>query len=190
MANYALKEKSPLLTTSVQHDGCELRQVRGQAIASLAAARGDRGALARALDVIGITLAEPGTRVVSGSRSIAAVGHQQWFVSADNEPTLATDLANAVNGSGYVTDQTGGWIEVRLTGPRSRAVLERICTLDLHPDVFTVGTCARTTMEHLSVQIALLDDAPTFALTTPSSSARSFWTAMEHALASACGPEL
>ena len=49
MANYALKEKSPLLTTSVQHDGCELRQVRGQAIASLAAARGDRGALARAL---------------------------------------------------------------------------------------------------------------------------------------------
>ena len=190
MANFTLSAKSPLARTSAVHEGCEVRQVRNLSVASVAAARGNQGAFAAAVAELGLSLPEAGMFATHGTRTIASTGYQQWFVCATDEPTLAADITTGLAGSGYATDQTGAWIDLRMSGPNSRDVLERMCALDLHQEAFAVGMCARTTMEHLGAQIALLDDTPTFSLMTPSSSSRSFWSALEHALASACGPSI
>jgi len=73
----------------------------------------------------------------------------------------------------FLNDQSDSWFMVRLSGKRARQVLERVCPLDLHEEVFELDDCARTSMEHLAVIIVReADDG--FLLLSPRSTARSF----------------
>jgi len=73
----------------------------------------------------------------------------------------------------YCTDQSDSWVTLELTGPNALHALERICPVDLRPDIFTVGSVARTTMEHLGVIIARVGEDQ-YWLMSASSSAESF----------------
>ena len=77
-----------------------------------------------------------------------------------------------------MTLQSDNWVGVRISGTRSRDALERICPLDLHPDVFGIDQVARTVMEHLGV-IILREDKDSFLMLSASSSAKSFLHAIE-----------
>ena len=195
MADFKLTARPTLGGAHATHANCTARETRDLTIASLAAHRSDADlkALSSAfVQAFETALPETGKRVQAGPIVFSWAGHQQWFANApilkiaDLSATLNTQLGEHA----IVTDQSGAWTEIQLRGDASRDVLERLCPLDLHPSVFQVGTCARTVMEHLGVQIALIDDEPTFTLLTPSSSAASFWNALEHALSSACGPAI
>ncbi len=95
--------------------------------------------------------------------------------SGDNADAF---ISQQLKDAGYYSDQTDSWAMVCLTGPKVRCALERVCSLDLHPDVFTEGKVARTVMEHLGVIIHRT--APdTFILFSARSSARSFLHALE-----------
>jgi sarcosine oxidase subunit gamma len=67
---------------------------------------------------------------------------------------------------------------LRVSGPKSRIALERICPLDLHPSTFPQGRVARTLMEHLGV-IILHEGPDTYLLLSARSSAGSFLHAVE-----------
>jgi sarcosine oxidase subunit gamma len=56
-----------------------------------------------------------------------------------------------------------------------REVLAKGVPLDLHPKVFKPGDVATTLVAYIGVQLDMLDDA-TFQLTTPRSTAGSFWS--------------
>ena len=120
------------------------------------------------------------------------MGQDQWFAEArrDDGIAFAKGLSEALGETASVTDQSDGWIQLRIVGPQARGVLEKLCPLDLHPEVFSVGSVARTAMEHLGVIVARSDEASSFRLLTARSSARSFLHALQVAADSTCGPRL
>ena len=95
----------------------------------------------------------------------------------DGEDAVSV-LANQLGNSGYYTDQSDSWVMLRLSGPEVLTVLERICPLDLSPDIFEPGSVARTAMEHLST-IILRERLENFFFMSPRSSARSFLHVLE-----------
>jgi len=106
-------------------------------------------------------------------------------LQADQIFALQTDvgdqhstLAEPTIESAYVTDQSDSWAALSINGDRARDALERICPIDLHPNVFGKGSVTRTSMEHLAVIIACVEENH-YWLLSPTSSAKSFLHAVE-----------
>ncbi len=196
MADPALTRRSPLgEPLDLRWRGARLVEHRNASLASIAARRGMSDELRRRLDALGLAMPDAPGRIegdaLDARVAIVWAGHEQWLASADG-PGLAARLADALEDSASIVDQSGGWVELRLAGPRARAVLERLCAVDLDPAAFPDGAAARTAMEHLQVTVALVDaaaggDGPEFTLLAPSSSARALRDALVHAATSACG---
>jgi len=91
------------------------------------------------------------------------------WAGPDAERYLAERLGDAV----YLTDQTDTWCSLEVEGIDSRAALERICPVDLHPLAFAEGDAARTVMEHMGV-LVLRTGPDRFLLLSAGSSAGSF----------------
>ena len=91
----------------------------------------------------------------------------------DSESYLKTKF----NASAYYTDQSDTWAMIRVKGPRSRDVLERICPINIDKDVFSVGNVSRTVMEHIGT-IIFRDEDDSYVLLTM----RSFGRSMLHAI--------
>ena len=51
---------------------------------------------------------------------------------------------------------------LQLQGPGVRTLLAKGCTLDLHPSVFTISSCAQSGLAKANVLLCLADEAPTF----------------------------
>ena len=66
---------------------------------------------------------------------------------------------------------------IRVNGPKSRDVLERICPINIDPEVFPVGSVSRTVMEHIGT-IIFRDGDDSYVLLTM----RSFGRSMLHAI--------
>ncbi len=174
-------------------DDFTIREFTNRSLASLAARHGRQEALSTAVTAAyGVVLPGPGRSVRGDAVSIDWMGPGQWFVEAERADgtAFARELAAGVDGSGSVTDQSDSWVQLDLWGGNSRAVLEKLCPLDLHPRVFTPGSVARTVMEHLGAIVALLEDTPRFKLLTARSSARSFLHSLRLAADSTCGPSM
>lgn len=171
--------------------GLRIRERVGREIASLALRRGCEDLLER-LVKSSLELSLPRPRTWTGDDKVALywVGQDQWFVEADDGafPRLAHHLEQKLGQGSAVTDQGHAWSSLWLQGERSAQVLERLCPVDLHPDVFGSRSVARTTMVHMRVQIARVHSESGFSILTPSSSARSFRRAVRHAATSVCGP--
>ena len=86
-------------------------------------------------------------------------------------------LKNKLNAPVYLTDQSDTWAMIRVKGPRSRDILERICPINIDKDVFAVGSVSRTVMEHIGT-IIFRDADDSYVLLTM----RSFGVSMLHAI--------
>ena len=77
--------------------------------------------------------------------------------------------------------ETDAWVVLQISGPDVRAVLERLCPLDLHDATCPIDSAQRTVMEHMGAII--IRTAPDrFLLLSASSSAKSFLHAVETSL--------
>lgn len=86
---------------------------------------------------------------VSGDERNAALwlGPDEWLVIAPDGAAerVATATRAAFGGApGSTVDVSANRTTLRLSGPRSRDVLEKVCALDLHPRAFGPGQCAQT----------------------------------------------
>lgn len=54
---------------------------------------------------------------------------------------------------GSLSEQSDGRSLIRISGPRGRDMLAKVCSLDLHPAVFPVGAAAVTSIDHTSVNL-------------------------------------
>ena len=68
---------------------------------------------------------------------------------AESHESLGGELPGALvealgDGAGQVVDLSANRTTLELSGPRARAVLEKGCSLDLHPRVFKTGTALST----------------------------------------------
>lgn len=182
MSEYDLTAQSALGGYAQDFEGVSLMEVDGLAIVSLAVPLGGGAKLKTAMkSAYGVEFPSPGR--VAGSKDgktrFLGMNLEQAFAIFDHGHADAGDLVGKkLKNRAYVTLQSDNWVALRISGPRSRDALERICPLDLHPDVFGKGHVARTIMEHLGVIIVREDDDG-FLLLSASSSASSFLHALE-----------
>lgn len=104
----------------------------------------------------------PNTWVRAGGRTVIWLGPDEWLVtSTDIAPwELEEVLRAAVAGhGGAATDVSAQRTTLHLTGEHMRDVLATGCSLDLHPTVFTAGSCAQTTLGQAGVILLALPDS-------------------------------
>lgn len=89
------------------------------------------------------------TVAVLGDVSALWLGPDEWLIvgAPDSEGDLATRLNTALTGKHVsVVDVTANRTVLELSGPSTRAVLEKACGLDLRPREFKPGQCAQTNL--------------------------------------------
>jgi heterotetrameric sarcosine oxidase gamma subunit len=149
------------------------------AFASVIMKRGKRATLVSAVDTaFGVALPAGPRRASAGGITFAGTGRDQWMASAEGPAAagFAAKLRARIGPFAAVTDQSDARLVLRLSGPRLRDVLAKGVPVDLHPRAFKPGDVATTLAAYVGVQIDMLDDAPTYQLATPRSSAASFWS--------------
>ena len=150
----------------------------GLGLATVAARKGQAGALKEAVaSAYGVALPDS-ARVVQGDRvSFVGYGPGQWLAVSDSlaGEALARDLAQRLKGLASISDQSGGRTVLRVSGTRARDVLAKGLPIDLHPSVFGPGSAATSTISLMGVQLWQVDDAPTYDIALFRSVSASFW---------------
>lgn len=183
MADFTLTA-SPLLGGYERKFGStSLRERDELALVSLAIPLGeDKKAAAAIKKAYGLPLPSPVLSAEAGGKRLVSTTADQLMLIFEHATPDANQVVNeALNGACYTTDQTDVWIVLDLSGPLAHAALERLCPLDLHPDVFPIHSAARTTMEHMGAMV-IRTGADSFLLLSASSSAASFLHAVETSL--------
>ncbi|MBT2519396.1 sarcosine oxidase subunit gamma [Arthrobacter sp. ISL-28] len=105
----------------------------------------------RISSVTGGLPARSGDVYANGETAVLWLGPAEFLVVAPSEAheSLGGDLIQALraalsDGEGQVVDLSANRTTFELTGPRARAVLEKGCSLDLHPRVLKTGSALST----------------------------------------------
>lgn len=136
--------------------------------------------VARALQLV--LPVEPCTSVADNTHRIVWVGPDDWFVVGPKgqvgaiEERLRTELAGTHHA---VTDVSGGYTVLHLSGRPAREVLAQGCPLDLHPSVFKTGSSAGSNFFKTSVWLWQTDAAPVYEVLVRSSFTGYFWLMLE-----------
>jgi sarcosine oxidase subunit gamma len=121
------------------------------------------GAIAREL---GLALPAPGGSALQAAYGAVWLQPGSWLIQApaSEGAALAQRLASALDGIAALVDPSHGRCVLRLSGQQARAVLAKICRLDLHPRSFAVGASATTLVGHVACTMRLVDETPAFDL--------------------------
>ncbi len=145
------------------HAGTTLAEADLGPVTSIACFPGQQKAVAT-------TLGQPFPAPNTHAKGLCWTGPDQAFLIGRTAPDL-TGLAAC-------TDQSGGWVTLRLDGPLAAEALMRLVPLDLHK--FTPGQAARAPLGHM--QMVLMADAQGFLILVFRSMARTAWHEIETAL--------
>ena len=128
----------------------------------------DGGFATAAESALGLLLPTEPNRAADGN-SLAAhwLGPDEWLIVTP--PNVQAWLIDSLEASlegvhASVTDLSGGYTTIALSGPRARDVLAKGCPLDLHPAVFGPGDCAQTLVAKAGALIRCVDSSPSFEL--------------------------
>ncbi|EKE17303.1 MAG: Sarcosine oxidase, partial [uncultured bacterium] len=86
--------------------------------------------------------------------AILALGPNRWYVLSPYQNGKATEAklrAMESNKTIAITDVSHAWNVIRLNGRHARDVLAKLCSIDLHPSTFKVGSCAQTELRGLYI---------------------------------------
>jgi len=120
-------------------------------------------------DVLGTTLpVRANTAMAAGELDVLWLGPDEWLVvgpEGQQEP-LEKALRQAIGTEpGTVVDLSAHRTTIELTGERAREVLAKGCSLDLHPTVFTPGSCAQVLLAQAPVLLLAREgDTPAYWL--------------------------
>jgi sarcosine oxidase subunit gamma len=118
---------------------------------------------------LGLALPASGRTATKGDYIALWQQPRCWLIQAPAASAITMRLAEALAGIAAVVDQSHGRVVLRVSGAQSRAVLAKICRLDLHPRSFAPGATAATLVGHVPCTMRLIDEAPTFDLIVGSS---------------------
>jgi sarcosine oxidase subunit gamma len=181
VSDYTLTKESPLNGVEHEFDGITIAEVIDQSLVMVAMPRDKVDKIDSAIKKsCGLSIPTMGHSTHSSDSSITLWRLQKnqvlaYYPYAGDD--AEADIADKLNAPAYYTDQSDTWAMIRVSGERSRDVLERICPLDLDPDKFTIGSVARTVMEHIGT-IIYRDGDDSYVLLTM----RSFSHSMLHAI--------
>ena len=181
MSDYELTKESPLGGAEHEFDGVTVAEVTDQSLVMVALPRDRAEDIESAIaESCGLSIPAMGQSTKSSDASVTLWRLQKNQVLAyfayDGDDAEA-NLAERFDAPAYFTDQSDSWGMIRVSGERSRDVLERICPIDLDPNIFTLGSVSRTVMEHIGT-IIFRDGDDSYVLLTM----RSFSHSMLHAI--------
>ncbi|MEU1539228.1 sarcosine oxidase subunit gamma family protein [Actinacidiphila glaucinigra] len=104
---------------------------------------------------------EPCTSVRTGDLAVLWLGPDQWLVVGPPgaQEDLETRLRKAAGEAHVsVTDVSAQRTTLLVSGPRARDLLAHGCSLDLHPEVFGPGVCARTALARAQVVLVAREE--------------------------------
>jgi sarcosine oxidase subunit gamma len=123
----------------------------------------------------------PGRRAATGTHfDLVWAGPGKWL-AISRDFTIANSLEKVLEGVAAVSDHSGSFGLLRLSGGNARDMLAKGLALDLHPKKFQPGDTALSTIAHINVHIWQIDEIPSFKLAVPRSMAASFWAWLVHA---------
>ncbi len=107
--------------------------------------------------------------LATGDQQHAALwlGPDEWLlVAPDGQAGRITAVVRAGLGesSGSVVDVSANRTTLRLAGTRARDVLEKLCSLDLHPRAFGPGRCAQVLVGRAQVVLWQVSDEPAYRI--------------------------
>ena len=185
MGDYALKSISPLNEYSRNFKENLLEEVVGMEVISIATSVENKDFLNKQLiEIFDLELPVPGKSHLNsnGLSRLLGLSLDQWLiVSVDQKYELKALLENSLSNKSYVTLQTDAWVCIRISGRSALKALERVCPVNLDPDLFLKDYIARTMMEHLG-SIVICENPNSYLLMSASSSAKSFLHALEVSL--------
>ena len=144
-------------------------------ITSIALFPGQAKVAAKALKPLGLSFPSPNSVALNGAVRLAWTARDQAFLIGAAAPDLGAAAA--------VTDQSGGWAAMSLSGPAAADALMRYVPLDLREAAFAVGTTARTPLYHMQM-ILIRTGAEAFEILVFRSMARTAWHEIDVALRS------
>jgi sarcosine oxidase subunit gamma len=135
--------------STLDADGLSFRPWRPAAILQLAAWGEDSAAALATWErsVFGAAVAEAGATLAAGGLRLwpTAPWRRLLIAEADALPDLPAEVA--------AVPCTGGFVGLRLDGPRSRDLLAKLVAIDLHPDMLAEGDFATARLEHVRVHL-------------------------------------
>ena len=128
---------------------------------------GDRGFLDAVSSVLGAPPPTEPNVAVFGAASIFWLQPTSWLVECELETaeSLTARLRDAVGERGTAVDVSDTRITYALRGPGAVSLLNKGCSLDLHPRAFPVGRSALCAFAQLHALLVKTSDAPVFQLT-------------------------
>ena len=157
------------------HEGLAIVNLRGDARVTPFRKEID-GALGLPLPV------RAGTTSGDDTLRVVWVGPDDWFVigPGGQAGALVQQLRMAAAGfRGAVTDVSGGYTVLCLSGVSARDVLAQGCPLDLHPRVFPVGATAGSHFFKATVWLWKVDNEPTYEVLVRRSFMNYVWLMVE-----------
>jgi len=166
--------KTALQGQTAARGALTMREVDPGQISSVAVFPGQEKAVERGLEVVGLSFPAPNA-VVEGKNGTRLVwtGRDQAFL-------IGSELS-ALEGAA-LTDQSGGWSCLSLTGQKAADVLMRLVPLDLRLARFPVGRAARSGLNHMNVVLIRTGDEA-FEILVFRSMAHTAWHEIEAAMA-------
>jgi sarcosine oxidase subunit gamma len=137
------------------HDGADGRralaigEVRGWELVQLGVFAGREVEFANAVGpLLAAPLPQSGAVQSSARARIYSIARDQyWVLSTD--AALAEQLAAAIDPAvGTVTSLSHARVRIAIRGAAARAILVKLLTIDVHPDVFRVGEARQTGLHH------------------------------------------
>ena len=113
----------------------------------------------------------PNTTAAGANCEVLWLGPDEWLL-VGAAPTPIDERLPIEHG--FLTDVSHGRAGWRISGPRALDLLAKGCSLDLHPRIFPVGSCAQTALAHVAVLLHRRDIA-TFELYCARSYAQHLW---------------
>ncbi|SMC40030.1 sarcosine oxidase subunit gamma family protein [Rhizobium sp. RU36D] len=91
--------------------------------------------------------------------SVRRCGPAEWLLVSEAiaPESLVRDLAAIGAGRASFLEQSNGRVVMSLSGPKVRAILAKCTAVDVHPDVFALGSSTNTLFCHVPVNLSRVD---------------------------------
>jgi sarcosine oxidase subunit gamma len=165
---------------SVGVPGVRIREVTNFAAIGIIARRDRAAEVAAVLSRhVESPVVDAAKRAGAGALTVTGTAPGQWLAVSRDARVSLDQLRAELAGLAAVTDQGDGRLIIEVAGSRARDALSKGIAIDLDASAFKVGDAAQTSAAHIGLQIALIDDKPTFEIISARSTAASFWSWLE-----------
>ncbi|RWM40769.1 sarcosine oxidase subunit gamma [Mesorhizobium sp.] len=134
--------------------GVSLTEIRDFDLVQVMARRGQAGEMARAAKArFGVAAPETPKAASAADAALIWSGPDQFLVLSKGGTHTMEMLDPIFAGSASLSDQSHARALISVSGEKAHAMLAKLSSIDLHPDMFAVGAAAATSMDHTSVTL-------------------------------------